>query len=81
MNPDTVVPHLYSVGAEWLLKGGIETLIDYHSEQEPQEHLEQLERCGFKTLVTNARGWTMGDRFRPGLWRRGRRGVRGWRKA
>ena len=60
VDPDTVVPHLYSVGAEWLLKGGIETLIDYHSEQEPQEHLEQLGRCGFKTLVTNARGWTMG---------------------
>jgi len=40
--------------------GRIETLIDYHSYQEPQNHLELLERCGFKTLVTNARGWTMG---------------------
>jgi hypothetical protein len=55
-----VVRHLYSVGAGWLLHGGIETLIEYHSEEEPQEHLELLDRCGFRTLVTNARCWTMG---------------------
>lgn len=58
VDPDTVVPHLYSVGADWLLQGGIETLIDYHSEEDPQEHLDLLERCGFKTLMTTARGWT-----------------------
>jgi len=58
LDPDTVVPHLYSVGAEWLLQGGIETLIDYHSQEDRQEHRQGLERCGFKTLVTNARGWT-----------------------
>ena len=58
VDPDTVVPHLYSVGAEWLLLGGIETLIDYHSEEDPEGHRLLLERCGFKTLVTNARGWT-----------------------
>ena len=38
VDPDTVVPHLYSVGAEWLLLGGIKTLIDYHSEEDPEDH-------------------------------------------
>ena len=56
-DPETVVPQLYSAGAEWLLRGGIETLIEYHSEENPKEHLELLERCGFEVLVTNARGW------------------------
>jgi len=61
VDPETVIPHLYSVGAGWLMRGGIETLLDYHSEEEPPEHLELLQRCGFKTLVTNARGWTMAN--------------------
>ena len=53
----TVIPQLYSAGAEWLLKGGIETLLEYHSNQDPKEHLELLEKCGYETLVTNTRGW------------------------
>ncbi|MET0566237.1 MAG: N-acetyltransferase [Acidimicrobiia bacterium] len=57
VDPKTVIPHLYSAGAEWLLQGGIEMLIEYHSGEDPKEHLGLLEKCGFETLVTNTRGW------------------------
>jgi hypothetical protein len=57
VDPEVVVPQLYSAGATWLLQGGIETLIEYHSDEDPKEHLQLLERCGFEVLVTNARGW------------------------
>ena len=57
VDAETMVPHLYSAGAEWLLQGGIETLIEYHSDEDPKEHLVLLEQCGFETLVTTTRGW------------------------
>jgi hypothetical protein len=58
-DPEAVVPQPYSAGATWLLPGGIETLIESHWDEDPKEHLQLLEQCGFEVLVTNARGWAV----------------------
>lgn len=65
VDPEAVVPQLYSAGAAWLLQGGIETLMEYHSDEDPNEHLQLLEQCGFEVLVTNARGWARPDTSAP----------------
>jgi hypothetical protein len=52
------VPALLSVGAEWLMLGGIERLIAYWADDvDPAERLTQLELAGFQMLVSNERGF------------------------
>jgi hypothetical protein len=57
--PTEVAAALYSTAATWLLLGGVEMLLDYHSEEDPDEHLEMFLGNGFEILVRNLRGWRM----------------------
>jgi len=48
-----------SVGAHWLLLGGIERLIAYWAaDEDPGEHLAQFELAGFRMLTRNEPGFT-----------------------
>ncbi len=56
--PVTVIPALLSTAARWLLLGGITRLIDYWAaDVDPPDHLTELQRAGFRTLVRNDRGF------------------------
>lgn len=56
--PVAVIPALLSTAARWLLPGGITRLIDYWAaDVDPPDHLTELQRAGFQTLVRNDRGF------------------------
>jgi hypothetical protein len=58
-DPANAVPALLSVGAEWLLLGGVTRLLGYWAEDvDPPDRLAQLKNAGFRTLVRNERGFT-----------------------